>query len=258
MHEYDHHIGDYTRDTVGLSLAEDGAYRRLMDQYYASELPLPSDVREVYRLARAASTVDRKAVSYILDRYFILRDDGWHQNRIDREIAEFHGKSEAARASAKLRWDRESERRNRRRGDANAMPMHSERNANASVDKYANASDSHGKRICETDAARARRLPPSALPSSELQNRDVGVDQPYTPTADAETATANGNIAIGNTEPRKAKVDFANAGQQWSKPAYVEATAKTLGIARRPNEDDDAFKDRVYSAVNERRRGAAH
>jgi uncharacterized protein YdaU (DUF1376 family) len=236
VHEYDHHIGDYTRDTVGLSLAEDGAYRRLMDQYYASELPLPVDIREVYRAARATSGADRKAVDYVLERYFTLREDGWHQGRIDREIAEHQGRSGTARASAEIRWARVREREERRRSHANAMQTHSERNAKAM------------RTPCETDAARARRLPPSVLPKS-----DVGVNVAITsPDNGGDSPKVNG--AFLKTEGQKPKAP----GQQWSKPAYVEATAKTLGIQRRVNEDDEAFKDRVYTAVRDRRQGTAH
>ena len=41
MHEFYKHVGDYIRDTVALDMVEDGAYNRLLDQYYLRELPLP-------------------------------------------------------------------------------------------------------------------------------------------------------------------------------------------------------------------------
>jgi hypothetical protein len=50
---YPHHIGDYLRDTVHLTMIEDGAYRRMLDLYYASEKPLPLDLSWLCRLMRA-------------------------------------------------------------------------------------------------------------------------------------------------------------------------------------------------------------
>jgi|SRR5579862_7973932 len=278
MHEYDHHIGDYTRDTVGLSMAEDGCYRRMLDQYYARELPLPCDREEVYRLARASGRPERKIVDYILDRYFDLREDGWHNHRADRELAELHGRSDKARIAAEERWRRQREREARKTGrratdnDANVMQSHmqphmqmqSERNASA----YANASPEHAPSIekpmlerCPDDAqamhlgARAR-VPPSGLPVcrlpfADLPNRGSVVSQPSEARSGApphETAQP----AVENITTPKINGKSDGAGQQWKHPAYVEATAKTLGLARRENEDDVAFKDRVYTEVQQR------
>ena len=63
MNYYPHHIGDYLKDTAHLTMIEDGAYRRLIDLYYLHEQPLPSEKRQVYRLARASSPAEKKAVA---------------------------------------------------------------------------------------------------------------------------------------------------------------------------------------------------
>lgn len=42
MNFYEHHLGDYMRDTAHLSMIEDAAYRRLLDAYYIREAPLPA------------------------------------------------------------------------------------------------------------------------------------------------------------------------------------------------------------------------
>jgi len=78
---YEHHLGDYMRDTAHLSMIEDGAYRRLLDAYYAREKPLPLDDRECCKLARAATKADRSAVKYVLREFFDLREDGYHQKQ---------------------------------------------------------------------------------------------------------------------------------------------------------------------------------
>lgn len=125
MNYYPHHIGDYLKDTAHLTMIEDGAYRRLIDLYYLHEQPLPAEKRQVYRLARAASTAERKAIDTILAEYFSPGPDGWTHRRCDAEIDRSREKSDKARRSAAKRWDSE--------GNANAstdaMRTHSEGNA---------------------------------------------------------------------------------------------------------------------------------
>jgi len=86
MNYYEHHIGDYLKNTAHLSMVEDAAYRRLIDAYYTRESPLPADRKAVQKLARAQSKDERIAVDYVLDEFFELREDGWHQTRCDAEI----------------------------------------------------------------------------------------------------------------------------------------------------------------------------
>ena len=50
MHFYTFHIGDYSSHTSHLSPIEDIIYRRLLDKYYLSETPIPSEIDAVSRL----------------------------------------------------------------------------------------------------------------------------------------------------------------------------------------------------------------
>lgn len=126
MNYYEHHLGDFARDAGYLSMLREGAYRRLMDAYYAREKPLPVNVKECCELARCAAKPERDAVMFVLERFFHLRDDGYHQKRVDEEIARFKAKSEAAKASANARWSHNERNAN---GSANGMRTHSEGNA---------------------------------------------------------------------------------------------------------------------------------
>jgi uncharacterized protein YdaU (DUF1376 family) len=114
------HLGDHTRDTAHLSMLEEGALRRLLDLYYSRELPIPADLQAAYRLVRATSKVEREAVAAVLAEFFMLNEDGWHQNRCDREIDRYRDKQRKAKASADARWS--------------AQRLQSECNANASGD----------------------------------------------------------------------------------------------------------------------------
>lgn len=109
MNYYEHHLGDFMRDTAHLTMLEEAAYRRLLDAYYIRERALPADVRECCKLARAVSKPEREAVAYVLREFFTLKDDGHHQARADRELERYRVKSEKARASINQRWQRERE-----------------------------------------------------------------------------------------------------------------------------------------------------
>lgn len=125
MNHYPHHIGDYAKDTMGLSQGEHGAYRLLMDASYATETGIPAD--EVYAIARAHAAAERKNTDRVLAKFFRLRDGRWYQKRIEEEIAAYREKSEKASQSAQTRWSNRIQS-----ADANAMRTHEERIENAS------------------------------------------------------------------------------------------------------------------------------
>lgn len=102
MNYYERHLGDYARDTGHLSLLEHGAYNVLLDRYYATEHGIPAD--DTYRVARANSAQERKAVDRVLAEFFVLEDGLYRKERVEREIERYREKSGKASASAKTRW----------------------------------------------------------------------------------------------------------------------------------------------------------
>lgn len=86
MNYYPFHIGDYLSATRHLSWEEDAAYRRMLDTYYTTEKPLPSELRAVCRLVLATTDEQRQAVQVVLDEFFELTSDGWINARADAEI----------------------------------------------------------------------------------------------------------------------------------------------------------------------------
>lgn len=115
MNYYEHHLGDYLRDTAHLSMLEDGAYRRLLDAYYIKERPLPHSPKEVYRLVRAASKLERDAVQTVLTEFFEETREGWRQRRCDAEINRFNEKAPDREARRDNERDRQRRSRERRR-----------------------------------------------------------------------------------------------------------------------------------------------
>jgi len=89
--------GDIQIKTGGLTLAEFGAYDRLLDHYYATEEPIAPD--EVYSITRALTRADREAVDKVLGKFFDASPAGYTQQRADEMIAEAQPKIEAARTN---------------------------------------------------------------------------------------------------------------------------------------------------------------
>lgn len=114
MNFYEKHVGDYIRDTVGLSMTEDGAYNRLLDQVYQTEKPLPLDRKEVYRMARATSAAERKAVDYVLAKFFEQTESGYIQKRAMEILGEFWDRPERPEKNTK-EGNRERQRKCRER-----------------------------------------------------------------------------------------------------------------------------------------------
>jgi uncharacterized protein YdaU (DUF1376 family) len=110
MHYYQFNIGDYLSHTKHLDLMEDLAYRRLLDLYYLHERPLNSGIASV---ARQIGMRDHETeVKSVLEEFFDLSDDGWINQRADKEIKHFHSKidqaSRAGKASAERRMSARS------------------------------------------------------------------------------------------------------------------------------------------------------
>jgi uncharacterized protein YdaU (DUF1376 family) len=106
MHYYQFNIGDYARDTVGISLIEDIAYRRLIDNYHLNEKPLNGCSTHVARIIGMKEYIDE--VGYVLNRFFRQDDQGfWSHKRIEQNILEYRQikkvKIDAGKASGKAR-----------------------------------------------------------------------------------------------------------------------------------------------------------
>jgi len=108
MHYYQHHIGDFIKATARLTDSQTMAYLRLLWMYYDNEKPLKPDSRLL--AFQIGST--QEDVELLLQSFFVLMEDGWHQVRCDEEIADYHAykdkKSNAGRASAERRKNNSS------------------------------------------------------------------------------------------------------------------------------------------------------
>lgn len=102
MNYYSFHLGDYAAHTRHLSLLEDLAYRRMLDLYYTTEAPLPSDPAKVARLIGMREHMQE--VTDVLSEFFTKSDAGHTSSRCDREIETYRAKAERAKSANKARW----------------------------------------------------------------------------------------------------------------------------------------------------------
>ena len=70
MNFYKHFLGDYARATGHLSLVEHGAFRLMLDHFYGAGRPLPGNRKALYRLLRAETNEERRAVDAISTQFW--------------------------------------------------------------------------------------------------------------------------------------------------------------------------------------------
>lgn len=100
---YPHYVGDYQQKTKHLSMLEHGAYRLLLDHYYATRTPLPNDPAKLYRICGARSPAERKAVLYVSSTFFTEDETLLRNERCDSELVKLQKYSDSQSAKAKLR-----------------------------------------------------------------------------------------------------------------------------------------------------------
>lgn len=102
MNYYQFHIGDYISHTRNLSLLEDLAYRRLLDEYYLHEIPLTTGVEALARkIGMREYAIE---VQFVLENFFTLTDSGWTNTRAEAEIAKYKSYATAGKRGAMKRW----------------------------------------------------------------------------------------------------------------------------------------------------------
>jgi uncharacterized protein YdaU (DUF1376 family) len=107
----------FIADTYHLGNMELGIYWRLLLYYYLHLQPLPYDIDSVCRIAYATSPEERKAVEFVLTKFFTADTDPkgqkvWRHHRADEEIERAlervevnHARTRAATQARKIQRD---------------------------------------------------------------------------------------------------------------------------------------------------------
>ncbi len=71
---------DFIGATVGLSCTERSLYALMLPLYYEVG-PFPADSARTYQIIGCESDEQRRIVNDLLQKFFVLCEDGWHQPR---------------------------------------------------------------------------------------------------------------------------------------------------------------------------------
>jgi uncharacterized protein YdaU (DUF1376 family) len=99
MHYYQHHIGDFIKDTSFLTNEEVGIYMKLIWLYYDTENPLPKNIALLTAKVNARGKQD--IVQNILDIFFYESEGYYCHNRCAQVIADYHKQLETASKAGK-------------------------------------------------------------------------------------------------------------------------------------------------------------
>ncbi len=214
MHYYQFSIGDYRAATTHLSNEEDLAYRRLLDMYYDTEKPIPTDTTWVARRLRVGVNV----VLSVLEDMFNLTEEGWRHARCDDVIAQYHAMAEKNRANGKRGGRKKNPVGSDSEPIAKATINHKQVNQESFVDAM------------PVGKAKAKRLLPDwQLPKAwgEWTLETMGWE---TATVRLEAEKFR-DYWVATSGRNAAKLDWEATWRNWCRNAKVQATPQTSLLA---------------------------
>lgn len=246
---------------------------------------MPADIKAVQRLVGARTKEERQAVADILDEFFELEADGWHNKRCDAEIARYRDKQEKARASAEARWSKRNADASQTqcKTDANALRTQCEGNAHQTPDTKHQTKSS-------ASTAEPPQGPPKAAPSPPakvaplvielaVELRKVGVACTASHPRVLEWAGQGVTVqqaleAVQVARMRKPEGEPISANYLapiiaemrnpkptpeppwWNTPEATIAKGESLGIRAKPGEQMAEYRERIREAVKGQRAAA--
>lgn len=163
--------GDYLRDTQHLSMSEHGAYLKLLMHCWDQKGPAPLDERKLMGICNARSTDEIEAMRRVLTEFFVRLEDGWYNDRMQREIEKSEVLSRARSDAGRKGYEAKAKQLNR------LTPLF--------------GGQASAKHLPSTSSAPAKQEPLSPSPSPSLS--------PSQPKADASRGTRFGLQSLPET-----------------------------------------------------------
>lgn len=211
MNHYPHHIGDYAEATSHLSFVEDAAYSRLIRKYYSQEKPLPTDLKSVQRLVGARTKEEREAVKTVLEEFFHLEDDGWHNRRCDQELRAYlegEPEREAKKENERIRLQRHREERATLFARINAAGVHADWNIKmadlrALVQRHCTTAETATETPAETPPDTGTCNAPATAPATPATatNSHKPITNSHKPGVNLEARSPSGSRLTLNSLP---------------------------------------------------------
>ena len=288
MNYYEHHIGDYAEATAHLTFIEDATYGRLIRKYYATEKPLPIDVKLVQRLINARSKEEKNSVVSVLNEFFTLTDDGWRQVRCDHEIARFKDKQVKARRSAEGRWQafqaddlrQETEPHNvcvriatalrtqcspdtRHQTPITNLHTPDKQNNGGEIEKVLQGDGEKKKQIqtlfekeglnVAVDDERIAQLIQQALTVEELEEAIAQAKEMRRRASSSTPINTGFVLAILKGMRRKAQALDSSEDTWWKSNEGIDLKGRVLGMRAQGSESYDSFKTRIFAELRRRK-----
>ena len=288
MNYYEHHIGDYAEATAHLTFIEDATYSRLIRKYYATEKPLPIDVKLVQRLINARSKEEKNSVVSVLNEFFTLTDDGWRQERCDHEITRFKDKQNKARRSAEGRWQAFQSDDLRQENDphnscvriATALRtqcspdtkhqtpvtnLHTpdKQNNGGEIEKVLQGDGERKKQIqtlfekeglnVEVDDERIAQLIQQGLTVEDVEVAIAHAKEMRRRASSSIPINAGFVLAILKGMRRKARALDSSEEIWWKSNEGIDLKGRELGMRAQGSESYDSFKTRIFSELRKRK-----
>jgi uncharacterized protein YdaU (DUF1376 family) len=240
MHYYQHHIGDFMKDTGNLSNEQVGVYMKMLWLYYSSEKPFADAPDDIAFAVRS----DEKTVQLLLRHYFTKDGDLWHHDRCDREIAQYHNKSDKARDSANARWR-----------NANAMRTHDVSTENANACERMQTHQNDGEVAQKTGRKHAAAMRPHSERNANARFFDAN-QEPITNTKDIRQFSPCGDFAtFWETYPKK--VGKGQAEKVFAKikptPDLLAQMLEVIGWQEKSKQWQDGFIPNPATWLSQRR-----
>lgn len=286
MNYYEHHIGDYAEATAHLTFIEDATYSRLIRKYYATEKPLPMDVKFVQRLINARSKEEKNAVISVLNEFFTLTDDGWRQERCDHEIARFKDRQIKAKRSAEGRWQSVAAEQILSDStsilicdrNANALPtqcspdtkhqspdtnLHTpdKQNNGAEIEKECKQNQSETQIVqifaraglnVPLDDGRLKEVASMGVLESEITEAITQAKDTRKRASSTTPINIGFVLAILKGTRRKAKTQDPNEEVWWKSNEGIDTKGRELGMRAQGSESYDVFKTRIFAELRKR------
>jgi len=288
MNYYEHHIGDYAEATGHLTFIEDATYSRLIRKYYATEKPLPIDVKLVQRLINARSKEEKNSVVSILNEFFTLTNDGWRQVRCDHEIARFKDKQNKARRSAEGRWQafqaddlrQENEPHNvcvriatalrpqcspdtKHQTPVTNLHTPDKQNNGGEIEKVLQGDGKRKKQIqtlfekeglnIGTDDERIAQLIQQGLIVEEVEEAIAQAKEMRRRASSSTPINAGFVLAILKGMRRKAQALDSSEETWWKSNEGIDLKGRELGMRAQGSESYDSFKTRIFAELRKRK-----
>jgi uncharacterized protein YdaU (DUF1376 family) len=244
-------------------MIREGAYRRLIDFYYASEKPLPLDVEQIYEIARCRGKLEREAIDYVVDKFFFRSHDGFRQKKCDEIISAYlegEPEREEKKANSKERKRRSRQRRQklfeelREHGVAPAFDAtiaHLEELLSRVTKTNGHTNGHTRERLVVTPGMRDGTATHSQSPSPSPQSQDVKTPQ-----------TPQGGASRHRRSPERAERDKAKArwsallksggaGRDARDQVAIDAAGGWSAISQRTERDEAALIRKFCDAYRE-------